>query len=445
MSSSVLMPWGMFFLSAAVIVVAGTKLSYYGDRIASLTGLGRLWIGVVLMAVATSLPEVFTTMSAGYFDAPELAAGDLFGAGMTNMLTLGLIDQIHRGKSVWQQAAFENTLVAALAIILTALASFFVLFRFGVEHMGIGLGSLLLLLVYVLGIRLVFRQEDVKRRHQEMQKLAEAREEDHVAKRLALRQASLGFGAAALALLASAPLLARAGQQIAEYRIRRQRERQRLALEAQQQALENERQRIAQDMHDDIGSSLSALSLLSEIAQYKQSPEDLKADIEKINQSSRDLSDKIREVIWTVSASNDTLANLISYIHRHAIELFESTNVECFVNLPEIFPELAVGGEQRRTLFLACKEAMNNITKYAGATRVILDFEINDNKLEIRILDDGKGFDPALLERSSGNGLRNMQSRMRDIQGSCHISTGPRGTQVHFSMGLLQPSKKRRI
>ncbi len=216
MLDSVWMIWGSFFLSAAVIVVAGTKLSYYGDSIANLTGLGRLWIGVVLMAVATSLPEVFTTMSAGYFDAPELAAGDLFGAGLTNMLTLGLIDQMNRGKGVWQQAAFENTLVAALAIILTALASFFVLFRFGVEHMGIGLGGLLLLLVYVLGIRLVFRQEDVKRRQHEMQKLAEAREEDHVAKRLALRKASLGFGVAALALLASAPLLARAGQEIAK-------------------------------------------------------------------------------------------------------------------------------------------------------------------------------------------------------------------------------------
>jgi cation:H+ antiporter len=211
-----LQTWAIFFASAAIIVVAGTKLSYYGDRIADLTGMGRLWIGVVLMAVATSLPEVFTTISAGYFDAPDLAAGDLFGAGLTNMLTLGLIDQMHRGKRVWQQAAFENTLVAALAIILTALASFFVLFRFGVEHVGIGFGSLLLLLVYVLGIRLVFRQEDVKRRQQEMQRLAEAREEDHVAKRLALRRASIGFGAATLGLLASAPLLARSGQQIAE-------------------------------------------------------------------------------------------------------------------------------------------------------------------------------------------------------------------------------------
>ncbi len=75
------LPWLFFVVSASAIVFAGTKLSRYGDQIAELTGLGRLWIGVVLMAAATSLPEVFTTMSAGWIDAPDLAAGNLFGAG----------------------------------------------------------------------------------------------------------------------------------------------------------------------------------------------------------------------------------------------------------------------------------------------------------------------------------------------------------------------------
>lgn len=213
------MIWLLFFASAVVIVVAGTKLSHYGDRIADLTGLGRLWIGVVLMAAATSLPEVFTTISAGLINAPDLAAGDLFGAGMSNMLTLGLIDQLYRGKRVWQQAAFEHTLVASLAMVLTGLAAFFVLFRFGVEHGGIGLGSLLLLLLYVLGMRLVFRQEDVKRRQREQQLVAEAeamREDAHVARRAALRRAVVGFAVAALALLVAAPFLAYSGKEIAD-------------------------------------------------------------------------------------------------------------------------------------------------------------------------------------------------------------------------------------
>lgn len=213
------MQWILFFASAVVIVVAGTKLSHYGDQIAGLTGLGRLWIGVVLMAAATSLPEVFTTVSAGLLNAPDLAAGDLFGAGLSNMLTLGLIDLLHRSKRVWQQAAFEHALVASLAMVLTGLAAFFVLFRFPVEHGGIGLGSLLLLLIYVLGIRLVFRQEDVKRRQREQQVVAEAeamRDDAHVVRRVALRRAAIGFAAATLALLVAAPFLARSAREIAE-------------------------------------------------------------------------------------------------------------------------------------------------------------------------------------------------------------------------------------
>lgn len=100
----------LFLMSAVVIVVAGTKLARYADQIAELSGLGRLWIGVVLMAGATSLPEVITTMSAGRLNAPDLAAGNLFGAGLSNMLTLGLIDLLHRRRRVWQQAVLGHTL-----------------------------------------------------------------------------------------------------------------------------------------------------------------------------------------------------------------------------------------------------------------------------------------------------------------------------------------------
>ncbi|MBL8074093.1 MAG: hypothetical protein JNL29_06970, partial [Nitrospira sp.] len=93
-----ILPGLVFAVTAAAIVLVGTRLSHHGDRIAELTGLGRVWIGAVLMAGATSLPEVFTTMSAGWMDAPDLAAGNLFGAGMSNMLTLGLIDLLYRHK-----------------------------------------------------------------------------------------------------------------------------------------------------------------------------------------------------------------------------------------------------------------------------------------------------------------------------------------------------------
>lgn len=219
MVGSMFAAWAVFLVSAAVIVYAGTKLSRYGDQIADLTGLGGLWIGVVLMAGATSLPEVFTTVSASLLDAPDLAAGDLFGAGMTNMLTLGLIDLMHRQKRVWQQAAFEHALSAGLAMFLTGLAAFFILLGQDVKHIGIGSGSALLLLFYVLGMRIIFRQEAVKRHRREQEKVVEgqANEEDKgPSKRERLKRAAFGFGFAAVALLIAAPFLAGSANEIAE-------------------------------------------------------------------------------------------------------------------------------------------------------------------------------------------------------------------------------------
>lgn len=213
------MMWLVFGCSAAVIVFAGTKLSHYGDQIAELTGLGRLWIGVVLMAAATSLPEIFTDVSAALMDAPDIAAGDLFGSNMANMLVLGIIDLLHRQKRVWQQAALEHTLTAALAMVLTGLAAFFVLARIDVTHLGVGLGSLVLLLLYVLGMRLVFRQENMKRRQREQEAVLEGVSEkgdSGIVRRADLRRAVAGFVAAALVLLVAAPFLAGSAKGIAE-------------------------------------------------------------------------------------------------------------------------------------------------------------------------------------------------------------------------------------
>jgi cation:H+ antiporter len=213
------MPWLTFALSATVIVLAGTKLSQYGDQIAEQTGLGGLWIGVVLMAGATSLPEVLTTMSAAWLEAPNLAAGDLFGAVLTNMLTLGIIDLTHRQKRVWQQAALEHALVASLAMALVGLTALFIALKADVVFWGIGPDTLLLIIVYILGMRVVFRQEDVRRRQREREKIVEAEEtKDDGAKdrRAGLRRAVFGFTAAALALLAAAPFLASSAKEIAE-------------------------------------------------------------------------------------------------------------------------------------------------------------------------------------------------------------------------------------
>jgi cation:H+ antiporter len=213
------MPWVMFALSAAVIVIAGTKLSQYGDHIAEQTGLGGLWIGVVLMAGATSLPEVLTTISAALLQAPDLAVGDLFGAVMSNMLTLGIIDLLHRQKRVWQQAAYEHTLSAALAMALTGLAGLFILLRANIALWGVGIDSLLIVVIYVFGMRVVYRQEDLRRRQQERERVLEAAEDgEHriAVSTVELRRAGVGFAIATLAIVIAAPSLAASAKQIAE-------------------------------------------------------------------------------------------------------------------------------------------------------------------------------------------------------------------------------------
>ncbi|MDP3091694.1 MAG: hypothetical protein Q8N04_13515 [Nitrospira sp.] len=211
---------GVFLISAVVIVLAGTRLSRYGNEIAELTGLGRLWIGVVLMSTATSLPEVFADVSAALIDSPDLAAGDLFGSNMANMLILGIIDLMHRQKRVRHQAALEHTLTAALAMLLTGLAAFFVLAQIDSTHLGVGIGSLTLVVIYVLGMRLIFRQEDMKRRQREQETLVEGiaeKADAGTAQRGDVRRAVAGFSAAALVLLVTAPFLAGSAKEIAEH------------------------------------------------------------------------------------------------------------------------------------------------------------------------------------------------------------------------------------
>jgi cation:H+ antiporter len=210
------MVWLAFLLSAGLIVLAGSKLSHYGDRIAAETGLGGLWIGVVLLAGATSLPEVLTTVSAGWLDAPDLAVGNLLGAGLTNMLTLGLIDAVYRSKRVWQQAALEQALVAALAIVLTGFVGLLILLRPTWPLGRVGLDTLLVLLLYVFGMRAVFRQEDLRRRQKEQALVADTAAAPAVGRRGSLRRALIGFALAALGILLGAPVLATSAKAIAD-------------------------------------------------------------------------------------------------------------------------------------------------------------------------------------------------------------------------------------
>jgi cation:H+ antiporter len=208
------MIYGLAFLaSGAVVVLAGIALARHADAIAETTGLGRLWIGAVLLAGATSLPELMTDVSAVRLGATDLAVGDLFGSSMANMLILALIDLLPPRGRVLRSAALEHALAASLAIALNAGAAVLVLLRPEVSLAWVGPGSLLLFLAYVAGARAVYRQ--ALHDGAAAATAAASKAPGPVAPG-SVRRAVLGFAVAALVVLAAAPLFAWSATGIAE-------------------------------------------------------------------------------------------------------------------------------------------------------------------------------------------------------------------------------------
>jgi len=183
-------------------------------------------------------------------------------------------------------------------------------------------------------------------------------------------------------------------------------------------AQQEERERISADMHDELGSGMTAIRLMSEIARNKMK-ENTPVEIEKISRSANDVLNKMNAIIWSMNSGNDTLDNLISYIRSYALEYFDGTPVDCKINAPEIIPEIEITGDKRRNIFLCLKESLNNALKHSNASQIIIDIEINSS-LKIVIADNGIGIDLQSL-RKFGNGLKNIGRRMESIGGTFAI------------------------
>ncbi len=201
-------------------------------------------------------------------------------------------------------------------------------------------------------------------------------------------------------------------------------------------ALEKERSRISRDMHDEVGSSLSKISILSELAKQKAKDPELKGDVEKISESASEVVDNISEIIWAINPKNDTLDNLLAYIREYTGETLEMKNIDYKIELPYDIPPLAISAEARRNIFLVIKEALNNTVKYAQANMVNIFVELSNNRLEITVKDNGIGFD-IKDTRMFGNGLINMKKRIEDVRGEFKLDskTGS-GTEIRLSLKL---------
>ncbi len=206
-----------FAVCAAVIIVAGSILTKCADALADLTGLGRLLIGSILLAGATSLPELTVDISAVRMGLPDMAVGDLMGSSLFNLLILAVIDMLHHSRGrLLSRASAAHALSATVSIAVTALAAAGILLGQRPEHktlLGVDVVSLAILVVYVLGLRVVFYD----------QRVSAAGENGHAqdvlmpaGKKMTLGRASAGFAIAALAILVAGPFMAEAAGKLAE-------------------------------------------------------------------------------------------------------------------------------------------------------------------------------------------------------------------------------------
>jgi signal transduction histidine kinase len=197
-------------------------------------------------------------------------------------------------------------------------------------------------------------------------------------------------------------------------------------------AKQDERNRISVDMHDELGSGVTAIRLMSEIVKSKMKDETL-PEIEKISNSANELLNKMNTIIWTMTSSNDTVENLVAYIRSYAVEFFENTSIDCCFVMPASVPHREISGEKRRNIFLSVKEALNNVVKHSQSSEVRINVVVND-RLVIEIQDDGVGINLEKL-RKFGNGLNNMKKRMASIDGEFAIEN-QEGTRTTFYLLL---------
>ena len=204
-----------------------------------------------------------------------------------------------------------------------------------------------------------------------------------------------------------------------------------------QTLIEKERLRISKDMHDEVGSSLTKIAILSEMIQKeKDNRGKTESSLSKISEISRDVIDNMSEIIWAINPKNDKLDNLAAYLREYAYEFLEGTNIDCHFNFMENYPPVALSAELRRNIFLVVKESLNNIVKHSLARAITLTLIYEEPELLINIKDNGKGFSEDKISMF-GNGLSNMSRRIEEIGGKFNIASSPgKGVQTEISVKI---------
>lgn len=196
-----------------------------------------------------------------------------------------------------------------------------------------------------------------------------------------------------------------------------------------QKLLEQERERISHDMHDDLGAGISALKLQAEFLKQKAEDDDLQNDIDELLKTSEEMNLSMREMLWSLNSGNDTLGSFIDYAIQYTGNFLKKTKIKLWLESEDIISETPISTELRRNMFLCLKEAVNNAYKHSHANKLNLSFLQEENVFTMKISDDGDGIPEGHPE---GNGLRNMKRRMEEQKGECYILKDGPGTQIVF-------------
>jgi signal transduction histidine kinase len=205
-----------------------------------------------------------------------------------------------------------------------------------------------------------------------------------------------------------------------------------------ERALEKERVRISQDMHDEVGSSLSEISILSELLKRDMDKsEKAELHLRDISERSAEVIENIGQIIWAINPRNDPLDNLVAHLRLYAADYIRKADIKYRFEIPDNIPEYHLSAEVRRNVFLVVKETLHNIVKHACASEVQVRVDFLQRQMIISVKDNGKGFS---IDQSSGsgNGLINMQKRTENIGGIFKIESVPgQGTSITVTVNFI--------
>ncbi|NOS91407.1 MAG: tetratricopeptide repeat protein [Cyclobacteriaceae bacterium] len=197
--------------------------------------------------------------------------------------------------------------------------------------------------------------------------------------------------------------------------------------------IEKVRNNIARDLHDDMGSALSSINILSQVALVEKNG-NTQSYLQRIGEQSARMMEDMSDMVWSINPRNDSMSQVLIRMREFASEIFELKNIE-YQFIEKGIEQLMLNADQRKNIFLIFKEAINNAAKYSGANRVEIGLHQRGSVLEMAVSDNGQGFDEQTIK--AGNGLRNMRERAKEIKGNLELrSAMGKGTEIVLSVPI---------